>query len=288
MGAKAQEAVTFLSKQTDVHLLRLLGILASGASDETGIIDPAPTRETLAGLVDCSQRTITNRLNKLVESGELEQTRMGSGPGNPSAYRILLDIPENTLLMGEKGEDDYAQKGEKGERLAQKVDRLEREMGEIKALFFTLLDEVKGVKGERVKAQGGKGEAERVKGHSLKSADDPIRSNYDPDKEEEELPTVDELGDYFTVLTGCFSNPGSFPTDWRPYLENWLDRYGHQVKGAMEEAVKVAKKGNKKVKSYTIVSPKSLSTFMANLELSQNGHHADEVEKLPGQTEFGY
>ena len=147
MGARAQEAVTFYSQQTDVNLLRLLGILAAGANDDTGIIDPAPNRETLAEITNCTSRTITNRINKLIDSGELEQTRMGSGPGKPSAYRILLKIPEITAFNDPNAD---ARKGEKGENIAQKVDRLEKEVGEIKALFFTLLDE----KGERVKAKG--------------------------------------------------------------------------------------------------------------------------------------
>jgi hypothetical protein len=158
MGAKVQEAVSFHSQQTDINLLRLLGILAAGADDETGLIDPAPRRDTLAKLTGCDERTLTNRINRLVKSGELERTRVGSGPGNPSAYRILLPLPETTYLKGENA------KGEKGESLAQKVDRLEQEMGEIKALFFTLL----GEKGERKGEKGEKGEGERVKGGNPK------------------------------------------------------------------------------------------------------------------------
>jgi len=195
MGARTQEAVTIRSKQTSIDLLRLLGILAMGADDETGIVDPAPSRKTLARLLECEERTITNRVKRLLASGELEQLRVGSGPGNASAFRINLEIPETTLLKGESGKE----KGEKGENLSQKGTDHDAEMGEIRSLIFTLSSEIaalKGeilsLKGERVKAKGGKGETERGKGHSSKSAHDPyLDPDLDPtDPEERETPPL--------------------------------------------------------------------------------------------------
>lgn len=159
MGARTQEAVTIHSKQTNIDLLRLLGILAMGADDNTGIVDPAPSRKTLARLLECEERTITNRVKKLLASRELEQLRIGSGPGNASAFRINLEIPETTLLKGESGKG----KGEKGENISQKGADFEAEMGEIKSLIFTLSSEIEALKGEisclkgeRGKAKGGK------------------------------------------------------------------------------------------------------------------------------------
>lgn len=159
MGARAQEAVSFRSQLKDVDLLRLLGVLAAGADDDTGLIDPAPGRETLAGIFDCSERTITNRVSRLVESGELEIVRIGSGPGRPSAYRLLLPIPDVTCFN-----DEREKKGEKSSTLDARMTALEIQMGEIKAQIFSLLQAVEELKGEK----GGKGETEREKGGSLK------------------------------------------------------------------------------------------------------------------------
>lgn len=155
MGARAQEAASFRSQLKDVDLLRLLGVLAAGADDDTGLIDPAPGRETLAGIFNCSERTITNRVARLVESGELEIVRIGSGPGRPSAYRLLLPIPDVTCFN-----DEREKKGEKSSHLDARMTALENQMGEIKAQIFSLLQAVEELKGEK----GGKGESEREKG----------------------------------------------------------------------------------------------------------------------------
>lgn len=165
MGARAQEAVSFRSQLKDVDLLRLLGVLAAGADDDTGLIDPAPGRETLAGIFGCTERTITNRISKLVESGELEMVRIGSGPGRPSAYRLLLPIPDVTCFN-----DEREKKGEKSSTLEARVTALEGAVaeikGEIEAKFFTLLRAIEELKGEIAELKGekgGKGEAEREK-----------------------------------------------------------------------------------------------------------------------------
>lgn len=229
MGARAQETVTIHSKQTSVDLLRLLGILAMGADDDTGVVDPAPNRQTLARLMECEERTITNRIKKLLDSGELEQLRVGSGPGNPSAFRLKLEIAETTLLKGEtkgeakgeKGEREKA-KGEKGENLSQLSATLTQQMGEIRAEIFTLYEQIEALKGEildlkgeRVKAKGGKGESSRVKGHSFKIADDPIDPSFDPltqcDARARELPADELLWAEAQRLVGRWqSRTGSF------------------------------------------------------------------------------
>lgn len=179
MGARAQEAVSFHSQLKDVGLLRLLGVLAAGADDDTGIVDPAPGRETLAGIMGCSERTITNRISKLVEAKELEVLRVGSGPGRPSAFRILLPIPDVTCFNDERGKKgEREKKGEKFDTLEARVTALEGAVagikGEIEAKFFPLLQaiealkgEIAGLKGEIIELKGekgGKGEAEREKG----------------------------------------------------------------------------------------------------------------------------
>lgn len=165
MGARAQEAVSFRSQLRDVDLLRLLGILAAGADDDTGVIDPAPGRDTLAAILKCSQRTVTNRVSRLVESGELEILRIGSGPGRPSAYRLLLSIPEVTCFN-----DEREKKGEKSSHLESRVTALEVAVselkGEIETKFFSLLQAIEELKGEITSLKGEKGrkgESEREK-----------------------------------------------------------------------------------------------------------------------------
>lgn len=92
MSWQAQTAVTRHSQQTKLQPYKLLHLLAERA-DKLGVIDPAPSQPTLAIELDCSDRMIRNYLDTLIESGELEQSRVGSGPGRPSAYRILLEMP---------------------------------------------------------------------------------------------------------------------------------------------------------------------------------------------------
>ena len=190
MGARAQEAVSFRSQLKDVDLLRLLGILAAGADDDTGVIDPAPGRDTLAAILKCSERTVTNRISKLVESGELEILRIGSGPGRPSAYRLLLSIPEVTCFN-----DEREKKGEKSSQLESRVTAIETTLeqlkGEIDAKFFSLLQAIEELKGEITSLkgdEGGKGESEREKGGSLKG---------------ESLPEVERIRS-FTILTSPY------------------------------------------------------------------------------------
>lgn len=200
MGARAQEAVSFRSQLKDVDLLRLLGVLAAGADDDTGLIDPAPGRETLAGIFNCSERTITNRISRLVESGELEMVRIGSGPGRPSAYRLLLPIPETTCFNDERGK-----KGEKSSTLEARVTALELAVteikGEIEAKFFTLLQAIEELKGEITELKGekgGKGESEREKrgkgkGESLPEVER-RRSFFDPSYDPGDTPPTPPSG----------------------------------------------------------------------------------------------
>ena len=165
MSWQAQTAVNHRSKQTNMGLFRLLMFLAEKA-DEMGSIDPAPNQETLAEFFGCSDRTIRNRLNVLQDSGELTQTRVGSGPGNPSAYQINLEMPENGNTSDGKG-------GNKAEGNAAIISTFGQQMEEIKA-------EILELKAEKVETKGGKGGNERRKGHSLKSADDPSSIHSDP------------------------------------------------------------------------------------------------------------
>ena len=163
MSWQAQTAVTHHSKQRNVARLRLLMFLAERA-DASGLIDPAPNQETLADFISCSTRSIRTMLGDLVADGELEQARIGSGPGNPSAYRILLPIAEKELTHGaDKG-------GRKAEENPDFLSIFEAFKAEVKAEIFEL-------KAEKVEAKGGKGGSERRKRLSTESADDPY---YDP------------------------------------------------------------------------------------------------------------
>jgi hypothetical protein len=178
---QAQTAVTHHSKQRNVARLRLLMFLAERA-DASGLIDPAPNQETLADFIDCSTRSIRTMLSDLVADGELEQTRIGSGPGNPSAYRILLPMAEKELTHGvDKG-------GRKAEENPDFLSTFEAFKAEVKAEIFELKAEIFRLKAEKVEAKGGKGGSERWKGFSTESADDPY---FDPiliQEEEGETP----------------------------------------------------------------------------------------------------
>jgi hypothetical protein len=170
MSWQAQTAVTHHSKQRNVARLRLLMYLAEGA-DASGLIDPAPNQETLADFISCSTRSIRTMLSDLVADGELEQTRIGSGPGNPSAYRILLPMAEKELTHGvDKG-------GRKAEENPDFLSTFEAFKAEVKAEIFELKAEIFELKAEKVEAKGGKGGSERRKRLSTESADDPY---YDP------------------------------------------------------------------------------------------------------------
>lgn len=226
MGARAQEAVSFRSQLKEVDLLRLLGVLAAGADDDTGLIDPAPGRETLAGIFGCTERTVTNRMNRLLESGELEVVRVGSGPGRPSAYRLLLTIPEVTCFNEER-----VKKGEKSSPLEARVAALETGLaelkGEIDAKFFTLLQAIEELKGEISELKGEKGgneEPERVKrvkgkGESLPEVEC-RRSFFDPSFDPGDTPPTppsggdgandspEDLALWGDILSTCEGNQG--------------------------------------------------------------------------------
>ena len=100
MGALTQEAVIVHSKIVELGAFRLLCVLAIGANDADGLIDPAPSYETLAQILKCTKKTVGNRLDALVAAGELERVRVGGGPGHPSAYRVLLPREQCGSLLG--------------------------------------------------------------------------------------------------------------------------------------------------------------------------------------------
>jgi len=106
MSYQASEAILKHSKVIDLNLYKLLHYLASYANSD-GLVDPAPNQSTMAAFFNVAPRTIRRRLQLLITSGELELCRLGSGPGNPSAYRICSPIdkegsafahPPNALL----------------------------------------------------------------------------------------------------------------------------------------------------------------------------------------------
>jgi hypothetical protein len=179
MSWQAQTAVTHHSKQRNVARLRLLMYLAEVA-DASGLIDPAPNQETLADFIGCSTRSIRTMLSDLVADGELEQTRIGSGPGNPSAYRILLPMAEKELTPGaDKG-------GRKVEANPDFLSTFEAFKAEVKAEISELKAEIFRLKVEKVEAKGGKGGSERWKHLSTESADDPSLIHFDPISIQEE------------------------------------------------------------------------------------------------------
>lgn len=179
MSWQAQTAVTHHSKQRKVEKLRLLMFLADGAN-AAGVIDPAPRQETLAEFLGVSPRTIRNYLDQIEADGELKQLRIGSGPGNASAYQIALPMPEN----GREGLEPEPEKG------GNKGGKVEIEPGffatfeafkvETKAAISALKVEISQLKVASFESKGGKVEGERWQAHSLKNADDPFDPYFDP------------------------------------------------------------------------------------------------------------
>lgn len=168
MSWQAQTAVSHTSKQTNLGLFRLLMYLAEGA-DDNGRVDPAPSQETLATFFNCTDRTIRNRINSLISSGELAQLRAGSGPGTSSAYCITLPMAENGGKNGDNG-------GKIPETNMGYLSTIADQVVEIKAEILVMKAEIEALKVEKVEGEGGKRSVEL-------SADDP---SYDPNNTEEE------------------------------------------------------------------------------------------------------
>lgn len=188
MSWQAQTAVTLYSKQTSIKRLRLLLFLANGA-DATGLIDPAPNQETLAEFLDCSARTVRTYLSQIEADGELKQTRIGSGPGNASAYQITLPMPENGRSDPENNTGKAENEGAKVEGNPGNISTIEALKVEVKAEISALKVEINQLKVEIFELKGGKVEGERWKGHSFKNADDPSLIHFDPfDPKEEGTP----------------------------------------------------------------------------------------------------
>lgn len=211
MSYQAQTAVTLHSKQTNVKRLRLLMYLANGA-DSVGVIDPAPNQETLADFIGCSTRTIRTMLNDFEADGELKQTRVGSGPGNPSAYQITLPLESEGLTPKAENGGNFDDKGgRKAEENTVFISTFEALKAEIKAEILELKVEINQLKAEIFEAKGGKVEAERRKGHSFKNADDPSIDpsliQYDPSKNTYMHPLPDAVQEMMSAIAGVVKTP---------------------------------------------------------------------------------
>ncbi|MFZ1400604.1 MAG: hypothetical protein WAS33_27130, partial [Candidatus Promineifilaceae bacterium] len=194
MSWQAQTAVTLHSNQTSIKRLRLLLFLANGA-DAAGLIDPAPSQETLAEFLGCTTRTVRTYLAQIEADGELKQTRVGSGPGNASAYQITLPMPENGRSDPENNTGKAENEGGKVEGNPGNISTIDALKVEIKVEIFELKAEINQLKVEILRLKGGKVEGERWKGHSFKNADDPSLIHFDPSliQEEGEAPLPPNL-----------------------------------------------------------------------------------------------
>jgi hypothetical protein len=171
MSWQAMSAVNEHSQQTHLGRFRLLLFLADHA-DGNGRVDPAPNQATQAEKFACSNRTIRTWIAGLVDSGELVQTRVGSGPGAPSAFQIALPMPTATEPKAEVvepkaevkgGKAEVAElkaevKGGKAEDLSQKAEV----KPVITSAFADLKAEVEALKAEVTSLKGGKAEANPV------------------------------------------------------------------------------------------------------------------------------
>lgn len=175
MSWQAHQAVLYNSKQT--KLFRLMSYLAEH-SNENLIIDPAPNQETIALFFNTTTRTVRSWISKLISENELKQIRVGSGPGKPSAYQIILEIPQNLPPKGGKNREFQESKVEENTVILSAFDKLK---AEVKAEISALKAEILELKAEKVEAKGGKGGRKRRKALSTESADDPyIDPSFDP------------------------------------------------------------------------------------------------------------
>lgn len=89
----------------------------------------------------------------------------------------------------------------------------------------------------------------------------PIGSTETVHTKEKEKDTIKALAQSFTEATGLFPNPGSYDRLWEPVLEHWLTTYGGGAADLITEAVTFARS-----KNFTIKSPASIDTIIANLK----------------------
>ena len=148
-----QASVTHHSKLPE-QLKHLLYLLADVAND-AGMVDPAPSQETLASLTNCTSRTVRTRMAAILKSGELVQTRVGAGPGKPSAYEFKLPLPPNMKAEGKAEntgrltqlENELAQQALRQIRLEQQIARLEEQITGLSALVSDLTAPLNAEKG---------------------------------------------------------------------------------------------------------------------------------------------
>lgn len=65
------------------------------------------------------------------------------------------------------------------------------------------------------------------------------------------------------------ASAGDIERDWLPALELWQQIHGEKTQERIRRAVKFARGDNPDEKRYTLKSPKSLMTIMANLQSVQ-------------------
>lgn len=239
------------SKITDIKLFRFMLRLADGA-DSQGVIDPAPTYEAMAEQEGVSTRTIQAWLNKLADYGELEQTRIGSGPGRPSAYRILLPFPVK-VEANPAIPSTFTQKVEA---------KVEAKVEEIPAKVEILLP-FNGKGGSNGHVALPPFSAPIITLTNTKNKEEEVR------EEEETTPTspVDSLAEYFTSLTAIFPKNGAYVEEWEMPLSLLVKNSGSvtAAKDKLRRAWEFSRKPTGRDRAFTIKSPLSLSTIIANL-----------------------
>lgn len=272
MSWQAQTAVNHHSKQETMSLLRLLLYLAEKA-DSTGAVDPAPSQTTLAGFFDCTERTIRNRIGQLYDSGELKQTRVGSGPGTASAYLICLPMPENT------GNDDT-----KGGKMAEinpaSLSALAEQMAELKAEILELKVEINLLKAEKVETKGGKAARSKVQTNhydpTLNQEEEdstpptPLHGNRKPDYPQFEMPAALAFPDFEDAWIAWYKHTAE------------LDRPLTQTSGDVT-LKRIAKWGKERAIAaiYHSIDRRWKSIHEPDdARPSTNGHHTNDIEAM--------
>lgn len=287
MSGRAQSAVNRCSQHTnDIRLFRLLLYLADVA-DKAGVVDPAPNQETLAGIFEVSDRTIRGWLSTLIDSGELIRTRRGRGEGNPSAYQINLPLTGSYEETGElTGSYEEANPGNTSGNYEESIRKLEKRLESLEekiGLIFPVIERLQEIE---EKLTGITGSVNR-KGHSLKSADDPLMIQEEEEREEEEdpppTPPADsevsqeqlqaywhdlcDLFEVFTQASGKRPPPRRTEEQEQKFLERWVmpvwnmrqrsnGQAGERIKTAVQEAYR---------RNLIVASPHSIESVFFSL-----------------------
>jgi hypothetical protein len=253
MAIRHVRAVQEYSQIADDLTRHIVEIIALDIGEDDS---PAYTsNRKIAQRARCAVNTARDRIQTAVESGELVQ----QVEGKYTFYHLNGDLIPYGRTSGET--------------------RAENEGKRVKDKLVTA-DDLAKFKEELYQGlyQANEGLYQRLY-QQIVSVVSTIQSNGDTEVKKESIkkdtPTV-ELSKHFQELSGCVPSLDTYYADWEPLLNEWLDRYGLEgTKKRLTAGVSFARGANEQRKKYTISSPRSLSTIIANLPAESMGQGAN-------------